>query len=200
MINKTYNLRGCLLGVCWRSLPGGGFLVSRSWTFSGPNVIYLYPDCRFFIYNSYHITETAFKQSTYYELQLWLTFSKILIFYCTMGTYVAFDFSFSKDGSGGIFPKLWCRTGQTLRSQRLHGGRSGSGKFVLLGSSFCFGGHKIMDHLVWLLLYLQVKVPLMSEPQGDWFTSQPASPACFCRFLIKVNPKIWKTLSTLMVS
>ena len=39
--------RGCLLGVCWRSLPGGGFLVSRSWTFSGPNVIYLYPDCRY---------------------------------------------------------------------------------------------------------------------------------------------------------
>ena len=109
-------------------------------------------------------------------------------------------FSFWKDGSGGIFPKLWCRTGQTLRSQRLHGGRSGSGKFVLLGSSFCFGGHKIIDHLAWLLLYLQVKVPLMSEPQGDWFTSQPASPACFCRFLIKVNFKIWKTLSTLMVS
>ena len=98
-------------------------------------------------------------------------------------------FSFSKDGSGGIFPKLWCRTGQTLRSQRLHGGRSGSGKFVLLGSSFCFGGHKIMDHLAWLLLYLQVKVPLMSEPHGDWFTSQPASPACFCRFLIKFVSK-----------
>ena len=56
LINKTYNLRGCLLGVCWRSLPGGGFLVSRSWTFSGPNVIYLYPDCRFFLYNSFHIT------------------------------------------------------------------------------------------------------------------------------------------------
>ena len=27
----------------------------------------------------------------------------------------------------------------------------------------------------------QVKVPLLSEPQGDWFTSQPATPACFCR-------------------
>ena len=44
---NPYFSRGCLLGVCWRSLPGGGFLVSRSWTFSGPNVIYLYPDCRF---------------------------------------------------------------------------------------------------------------------------------------------------------
>ena len=109
-------------------------------------------------------------------------------------------FSFWKDGSGGIFPKLWCRTSQTLRSQRLHGGRSGSGKFFLSGWSFYFEGHKIMHHLAWLLLYLQVKVPLMSEPQGDWFTSQPASPACFCRYLIKVNLKIWKTLSTLMVS
>ena len=47
-----------------------------------------------------------------------------------------------------------------------------------------------MDALALLLLYLQVKVPLMSEPQGDWFTSQPASPACFCRYLIKVNLKI----------
>ena len=44
---KSLPCRGSLLGVCWRSLPGGGFLVSRSWTFSGPNVIYLYPDCRF---------------------------------------------------------------------------------------------------------------------------------------------------------
>ena len=44
---KPLSCRGSLLGVCWRSLPGGGFLVSRSWTFSGPNVIYLYPDCRF---------------------------------------------------------------------------------------------------------------------------------------------------------
>ena len=109
-------------------------------------------------------------------------------------------FSLSKDGSGGIFPKLWCRTSQTLRSQRLHGGRSGSGKFVFLGWPFYFGGCKIMDALALLLLYLQVKVPLMSEPQGDWFTSQPASPACFCRYLIKVNLKIWKTLSTLMVT
>ena len=38
--------RGCLLGVCWRSLPGGGFLISDSWDFSGPGVVFLYPDCR----------------------------------------------------------------------------------------------------------------------------------------------------------
>ena len=25
----------------------------------------------------------------------------------------------------------------------------------------------------------------MSEPQGDWFTSQPATPACFCRCAFK---------------
>jgi len=37
---------GFLVGVCWRSLPGGGFLVSRSWEFSDTNMIYLYPDCR----------------------------------------------------------------------------------------------------------------------------------------------------------
>ena len=182
MINKTYNLRGCLLGVCWRSLPGGGFLVSRSWTFSGPNVIYLYPDCRFFIYNSYHILKQhSNSQRTKNYNSDWL-FLKSWFSIALWGPMWLLIFSFSKDGSGGIFPKLWCRTSQTLRSQRLHGGRSGSGKFVLLGSSFCFGGHKIMDHLAWLLLYLQVKVPLMSEPQGDWFTSQPASPACFCRF------------------
>ena len=60
-----------------------------------------------------------------------------------------------------------------------------------------------MDALALLLLYLQVKVPLMSEPQGDWFTSQPASPACFCRFFfIKVTLTtlmVKKTLSTLLV-
>ena len=27
----------------------------------------------------------------------------------------------------------------------------------------------------------QVSVPVMSEPSGDWFTFQPASPAVFCR-------------------
>jgi len=37
---------GTLVGVCWRSLPGGGFLVSRSWSFTDNNMIYLYPDCR----------------------------------------------------------------------------------------------------------------------------------------------------------
>lgn len=38
--------RGTLLGVCWKSLPGGGFLVSKSWNFSDPHSLYLYPDCR----------------------------------------------------------------------------------------------------------------------------------------------------------
>ena len=33
-------------GVCWKSLPGGGFLVSKSWSFSDPTSMYLYPDCR----------------------------------------------------------------------------------------------------------------------------------------------------------
>jgi len=37
---------GTMVGVCWRSLPGGGFLISQSWDFSGPGMIYLYPDCR----------------------------------------------------------------------------------------------------------------------------------------------------------
>jgi len=37
---------GTMVGVCWRSLPGGGFLISQSWDFSGSNIIYLYPDCR----------------------------------------------------------------------------------------------------------------------------------------------------------
>eukprot|EP00092_Neocalanus_flemingeri_P101392 GFUD01129637.1.p1 GENE.GFUD01129637.1~~GFUD01129637.1.p1 ORF type:complete len:350 (-),score=82.60 GFUD01129637.1:81-1130(-) len=38
--------RGTLVGLCWKSLPGGGFLISRSWDFSDSNMIYLYPDCR----------------------------------------------------------------------------------------------------------------------------------------------------------
>lgn len=38
--------RGTLVGLCWKSLPGGGFLISRSWDFSDNNMIYLYPDCR----------------------------------------------------------------------------------------------------------------------------------------------------------
>ena len=32
--------------MCWKSLPGGGFLVSKSWSFSDPHSLYLYPDCR----------------------------------------------------------------------------------------------------------------------------------------------------------
>merc|ERR1719348_2706367 len=36
--------RGTLVGVCWRSLPGGGFLISRAWDFTEENLIYLYPD------------------------------------------------------------------------------------------------------------------------------------------------------------
>ena len=38
--------RGTMVGVCWRSLPGGGFLISRSWDFTDSSMIYLYPDCR----------------------------------------------------------------------------------------------------------------------------------------------------------
>lgn len=38
--------RGTMLGVCWKSLPGGGFLISKSWDFSDSSMIYLYPDCR----------------------------------------------------------------------------------------------------------------------------------------------------------
>lgn len=38
--------RGLMLGVCWKSLPGGGFLISKSLDFSDSNMIYLYPDCR----------------------------------------------------------------------------------------------------------------------------------------------------------
>ena len=33
-------------GVCWKSLPGGGFLISKSLDFSDSNMLYLYPDCR----------------------------------------------------------------------------------------------------------------------------------------------------------
>ena len=32
--------------MCWKSLPGGGFLVSKSWSFTDPHSLYLYPDCR----------------------------------------------------------------------------------------------------------------------------------------------------------
>ena len=39
-------VRGVVHGVCWRSLPGGGFLVSPDHKFSGPSVTFLYPDCR----------------------------------------------------------------------------------------------------------------------------------------------------------
>jgi len=101
--------RGCLLGVCWRSLPGGGFLVSRSWTFSGPNVIYLYPDCRTALVGTFQNCDV--EQARLSEV---------------------------KDCAGSV---------QGL-----------------------------------------VKVPLLSEPQGDWFTSQPATPACFCRNPFLVDP------------
>ncbi|XP_023322361.1 histone-lysine N-methyltransferase SETD7 isoform X2 [Eurytemora carolleeae] len=37
---------GKLLGVCWKSVPGGGFMISSNVVFSGPGTIYLYPDCR----------------------------------------------------------------------------------------------------------------------------------------------------------
>ena len=39
-------VRGVVHGVCWRSLPGGGFLISPDHKFSGPSVTFLYPDCR----------------------------------------------------------------------------------------------------------------------------------------------------------
>merc|ERR1719397_1377609 len=47
-------LRGRLVGVCWKSLPGGGFLISRSWQFTHPGMVYLYPDCRTGLTGSFH--------------------------------------------------------------------------------------------------------------------------------------------------
>ena len=80
---SLYASRGCLLGVCWRSLPGGGFLVSRSWTFSGPNVIYLYPDCRYLLYKSaFAFKNLAILKVSYYcppKGQLWLELFKIVM-------------------------------------------------------------------------------------------------------------------------
>ena len=40
-------ISGRLHGSCWKSLPGGGFMVSGSADFSGPRMAYLYPDCRY---------------------------------------------------------------------------------------------------------------------------------------------------------
>jgi len=94
--------RGFLVGVCWRSLPGGGFLISPSWTFTGPGVIYLYPDCR--------------------------------------------------TGLQGAF--CGCDAERARLCEVVD----------------CRGA--VQD---------QVSVPVMSEPSGDWFTFQPASPAVFCR-------------------
>ena len=51
VINNSSNL---VLGVCWKSLPGGGFLVSKSWNFSDPHSLYLYPDCRTALLGSFN--------------------------------------------------------------------------------------------------------------------------------------------------
>ena len=73
---KSLPCRGSLLGVCWRSLPGGGFLVSRSWTFSGPNVIYLYPDCRLIVcfFKDGFVSNASLSKG-----QLWLELFKIVM-------------------------------------------------------------------------------------------------------------------------
>ena len=44
-LGDTHILTVCP-GVCWKSLPGGGFLVSKSWSFTDASSLYLYPDCR----------------------------------------------------------------------------------------------------------------------------------------------------------
>ena len=51
VINNSSHL---VLGVCWKSLPGGGFLVSKSWNFSDPHSLYLYPDCRTALLGSFN--------------------------------------------------------------------------------------------------------------------------------------------------
>merc|ERR1719419_2120828 len=45
------------LGVCWKSLPGGGFLISKSWNFSDPRMMYMYPDCRTCLLGSFQEAE-----------------------------------------------------------------------------------------------------------------------------------------------
>jgi len=94
--------RGSLIGVCWRSLPGGGFLISPSWDFTGSGVIFLYPDCRTGL----------------------------------VGTFRGCDAERA-------------RLSEVVDSEDV-----------------------VQDML---------KFPVMSPPQGDWFTFQPATPACFCR-------------------
>jgi len=48
---------GTMLGVCWKSLPGGGFLISKSWNFSDPRMMYMYPDCRTCLLGSFQEAE-----------------------------------------------------------------------------------------------------------------------------------------------
>jgi len=47
-------IRGIMHGPCWKGLPGGGFLVSDSWTFTSEEMIFLYPDCRTALYGSFY--------------------------------------------------------------------------------------------------------------------------------------------------
>lgn len=47
-------IRGSIHGPCWKGLPGGGFLVSESWTFTSDDMVFLYPDCRTALYGSFY--------------------------------------------------------------------------------------------------------------------------------------------------
>lgn len=46
-------LHGQLYGNCWKSLTGGGFVVSDNLEFGGNQTVYLYPDCRTALVGSY---------------------------------------------------------------------------------------------------------------------------------------------------
>ncbi len=45
-LKKIYFSSVISQGPCWKSLPGSGFIISPSLSFSGDNILYLYPDCR----------------------------------------------------------------------------------------------------------------------------------------------------------
>ena len=63
LMTKTSQL-SCVSGVCWKSLPGGGFLVSKSWDFSDTNMLYLYPDCRTGLIGSFHNSDLVAAKQT----------------------------------------------------------------------------------------------------------------------------------------
>ena len=98
-----------------------------------------------------------------------------------------------KDSPGWNFSKLWCGASQTLGGQRLRRVGSGLGELQIIfmlvfylpthtSTKDTSGQNARLSVRSWMNGNPnQVKLPLLSEPQGDWFTSQPATPACFCR-------------------